>query len=274
MTDMLDEAALARAYQSGLACEKAGDKAGAVAAYRRVLEIDPEDRGGASVRLAALGEGPVPESAPPAYVALLFDQHAEAFDEMLVDQLGYHTPMELRERLRERGFAGCARLLDLGCGTGLAGQSLRDMAGHVTGVDLSEGMLAVAEEKAVYDALFVGDAEGFLAAACEEGDAPWDLIVATDVLPYVGALEGLFAAAAACLARGGALAVSTETLPETAFAGRGYCVGPKQRFAHAEPYLRATLATAGLVVDEIVPITVRHDEGRPIPGHLVFARKP
>jgi 2-polyprenyl-6-hydroxyphenyl methylase/3-demethylubiquinone-9 3-methyltransferase len=274
MTDAIDEAALAEAYERGLACEKAGDLAGAVAAFRRVLAIDPEDRGGAAVRLAALGEGPVPETAPPAYVALLFDQHAEAFDEMLVDQLGYHTPMELRERLRERGFAGCARLLDLGCGTGLTGQSLRDMAEHLTGVDLSEGMLAVADEKGVYDDLYVGDAEGFLMASAEEEGAVWDLIVATDVLPYVGALEGLFAAAAACLAPGGGLAVSTETLPEAAFEGRGYRVGPKQRFAHAEGYLRTTLTDAGLTVEEILPITVRHDEGAPIPGHLVFARKP
>jgi predicted TPR repeat methyltransferase len=266
--------ALAEAYNRGLAAEKAGDFDEAVAAYHAVLQIDPADRGGASVRLAALGRGAVPDKAPEAYVATLFDQHADVFDGMLVDQLGYHTPMELRERLRERGFTGAARLLDLGCGTGLSGESLRDMVGHATGVDLSEGMLDVAHEKEVYDDLYVGDAEGFLEAAIAEGAEPWDLIVATDVLPYIGRVEALFAGASACLASGGCLAFSTETLPDAAFAGRGFTVGPKQRFAHAEPYLRETLAAAGLAVEEVLPITVRHDEGQPIPGHLVFARKP
>ena len=269
-----DEDALAEAYERGLAAEKAGDIEAAVSAFADVLRIDPEDRGGASVRLAALGRGAVPDKAPEAYVATLFDQHAEVFDGMLVDQLGYHTPMELRERLRERGFVGAGRLLDLGCGTGLSGESLRDMVGHATGVDLSEGMLGVADEKEVYDDLYVGDAEGFLEAAVEEGAEPWDLIVATDVLPYIGRVEALFAAASACLAPGGCLAFSTETLPEAMFGGRGFTVGPKQRFAHAEPYLRSTLEAAGLAVEEVLPIVVRHDEGLPIPGHLVFARKP
>lgn len=273
MSEQDDDEALAEAYERGLACEKAGDISGAVAAYADVLRLDPADHGGVAVRLAALGEGPVPITASPAYVATLFDQHAEAFDEMLVEQLGYHTPMELREQLRLRGVTSVARLLDLGCGTGLTGESLRAMADHITGVDLSEGMLAMADEKGAYDELFVGDAEGFLLASADEGSAPWDLIVATDVLPYIGALEGLLQAASACMAPQGLLAVSTETLPEAVFAGRGYMVGPKQRFAHAEPYLRDCLAEAGLVAEALLPITVRHDEGAPIPGHLVFARK-
>lgn len=270
----IEDDALAEAYNRGLSAEKAGDIEAAVAAYESVLQIDPSDRGGVSVRLAALGRGPVPERAPEAYVATLFDQHAEVFDAMLVEQLGYHTPMELRERLRERGFTGAARLLDLGCGTGLSGESLRDMVGHATGVDLSEGMLDIAHEKEVYDDLYVGDAEGFLEAAAEDGTEPWDLIVATDVLPYVGRVEPLFAGAAACLAPGGCFAFSTETLPDAAFGGRDYMVGAKQRFAHAEHYLRRTLGEAGLAVEEVLPITVRHDEGAPIAGHLVFARKP
>jgi predicted TPR repeat methyltransferase len=148
------------------------------------------------------------------------------------------------------------------------------MVGHATGVDLSEGMLDIAHEKGVYDDLYVGDAEGFLEAAVADGAEPWDLIVATDVMPYIGRVDGLFAAAAACLAPGGCVAFSTETLPDEAFGGQGYTVGPKQRFAHAEDYLRASLASAGLAVETVLAITVRHDEGAPIPGHLVFARKP
>ena len=74
-------------------------------------------------------------------MATLFDQCAERFDEMLVEQLGYSVPMALRQRLAELAPGPYARMLDLGCGTGLTGASLADMAGEITGVDLAEGML-------------------------------------------------------------------------------------------------------------------------------------
>lgn len=262
--------ALADAYNDGLARERRGDIPGAVAAYRRALALDPADPGGVSIRLAALGQGVVPERAPAAYVAALFDQTAEAFDGMLVEQLGYSVPMMIREMLEKHGVAPAARLLDLGCGTGLTGESLEDWAGHLTGVDLSEGMIEIADEKEVYDALFIGDAEGFLAAA--DGET-WDLITATDVVPYLGALEGFMTGIAARLAPGGHAVFSTETLADLAFAGSDYVVGAKHRFAHRADYLRRLMAGAGLAELSCEDIVVRYDEGIPVPGHLVLARR-
>lgn len=262
------DAALEAAYERGLTCERAGDADGAAEAFREVLRLDPQDRGGAAVRLAALGLGPQPDRAPPAYVATLFDQNAELFDLMLVERLGYHAPLELREMLEARGRTRLGRLLDLGCGTGLAGESLEDMAEHLTGVDLSEGMIAVAHEKEVYHDLYIGDAEGFLAAA--EGQT-WDAVVATDVLPYLGDVAPLFALAAQRLSQGGLFAFSTESAPETAFEGRAWIVGPHQRFAHAPQPLRAVLEAAGFGAIEMLPIVVRHEEGAPVPGLMVLA---
>jgi predicted TPR repeat methyltransferase len=257
---------LALAYNRGLAAEKRGDLDAAETAYREVLRLDPEDHGGASVRLAAIGRGAVPDKAPDAYVATLFDQCAEQFDDILVEQLGYHVPMMLRQRLGEVAPGPYGRTLDLGCGTGLTGVSLADMAGEITGVDLAEGMLEQADERGVYGDLYVGEAVGFLDGADE---APWDLLTATDVLPYLGALEGFFAGAARCLRAGGVLAVSTETLPGMA---DDYTVGPKHRFAHSEGYLRRLMAETGFRPLECAPITVRYDDGAPVPGLLVVAR--
>ncbi|MGF1658026.1 MAG: methyltransferase domain-containing protein [Rubrimonas sp.] len=266
--DLEPLAALEAAYERGLAAERAGDRETAAAAFREVLSLDPEDRGGASVRLASLGCGPAPDRAPPAYVATLFDQNAELFDLMLVERLGYHAPLQLREMLEARGRTRLGRLLDLGCGTGLAGESLEDMAEHLTGVDLSEGMIAVAHEKEVYHDLYVGDAEGFLEGA--EGER-WDAIVATDVLPYLGEVAPLFALAGRRLNPGGLFAFSTESAPEAAFGDRGWVVGPHQRFAHAPGPLQAALEAAGFGGVEMLPIVVRHEQGAPVPGLMVLA---
>jgi predicted TPR repeat methyltransferase len=50
-------------------------------------------------------------------------------------------------------------------------------------------------------------------------------------------------------------------------------VGPHQRFANAEAYVRKTLSASGFEIVEIRDITVRLEDGAPIAGHLVAARK-
>ena len=267
---MVDDDPLAEAYNRGLALEKAGDREGAAKAYAEVLVLDPADHGGVAVRLAAMGAGPVPESASEAYVATLFDQNAASFDDMLVDQLGYAVPMLVRERLGDLGLTGpFPRLLDLGCGTGLTGVSMADLAGEITGVDLSEQMLDEAHERDCYDALYIAEAVAFLA---ESGEGPWDLIAATDVLPYMGALEAFFEAARREIRPGGLLVYSCETLHEDVLAGQSYTVGPKHRFAHDPAYL-ARLMAPGFEVLHDEAITVRYDEGAPVPGYLIIARR-
>jgi len=266
----IDEEALAEAYNRALALEKAGDFDAAALAYAEVLSLDPEDHGGAAVRLASMGRGATPPKAPDAYVTTLFDQHAEVFDDVLVEQLGYCVPLMLRQKLAERGLGPFDRALDLGCGTGLTGGALRDTASHLTGIDLSEGMVEMADERGVYDELYVGEIVDFLG---DIDEAPWDLIAATDVLPYLGALDDFFAGAARCSRPAAILAFSSETLPEETFSGRSFMVGPHQRFAHQEAYLRSGLDEAGFDWIDAELITVRYEEGEPIRGHLVIARR-
>lgn len=264
------EDALAEAYERALALEKAGRLDEAATAYRQVLDLDPADHAGASVRLAAIGRGAVPAKAPDAYVATLFDQHADVFDVMLVERLGYSVPLQLRQIFLDRELGPFGRMLDLGCGTGLSGEALRDRAKHITGVDISENMVEIAHDKDVYDALYVAEAVKFLN---DTEDGHWDLIVATDVLPYLGDVDELFSGAAARLSAGGLFAFSTETLPAEMLGGSPFTVGPKQRFAHAEAYVRERLGFHGFDCLLMAPIVVRYDEGEAIGGHLVVARR-
>jgi predicted TPR repeat methyltransferase len=92
-------------------------------------------------------------------------------------------------------------------------------------------------------------------------------VVATDVWPYLGDLAPFAAAAARCIVPGGHLVASTER------AGAGWRVTGTQRFAHAPDYVRATLAAAGLETLAVEPVTVREEDGEPVPGDLVLARR-
>lgn len=277
-------APLAEAYARALALEKAGDADAAVAAWHEVLALDPADRGGAAVRLAALGRGEAPGKAPDAYVALLFDQHADAFDDILVDQLGYAAPDLARERVEEIAPGRREKMLDLGCGTGLAGLAFADMTDRITGVDLSERMLEQTDARELYEALYLGEAVAFLTADATEGeedddpefDSPWDLIVATDVLPYLGDPAPLLAGCARHMPPGGLLVFTTETLAEEAFAAAGnrdWIVGANQRFAHRGAAMVRALEDAGFAPLSMELFTVRTNEGRPEPGHMIVARR-
>jgi predicted TPR repeat methyltransferase len=272
--DATQDEALAEAYNRGLELQRSGDLEGAEEAFRLALALDPEDTGGVSIRLAAIGAELAPEKMPDAYVSTLFDQHADVFDEILVDGLGYCVPLLLRELIGRLKIGPFDRLLDLGCGTGLTGMALADCTEHRTGVDLSERIVELAFDRQVYDDLYVGEAVEFL-KEFEDDDGvreKWNLVAATDVFPYLGAVEPFLQAAADRLAPRGYLAFSTETLDEKVLEGRSYMVGPKNRFAQGENYIRSALNSAGFEILAMDPITVRQEDGYPVPGHLAVAR--
>jgi len=270
---MIDEEKLEQLYEMALAFEKSGDVDKAADAYRQMLECDEQDHAGAAVRLAAMERGPTPTGAPTAYVATLFDQHAEVFDLILVDELGYDVPSQLRNHLDEiSGARIFTHLLDLGCGTGLCAEALEDKALRKSGVDLAENMIAVAHEKGNYDQLWVGDIEKFLRER-EKDEEKWDLITAADVLPYMGDIEGFFKLVSAHLEIGGIFAFSSEILAPEQFGSAPYKVGPGKRFAHQSFYLEEALSQAGLTLIQAHDIVVRQERGEDVSGQLFFSSK-
>ena len=128
-------------------------------------------------------------------------------------------------------------VLDLGCGTGLAGAEFRPLARRQTGVDLSPAMLALASGGGVYDELQQAEIVRFLQETAER----FDLIVAADVLNYFGGLSPVFTGIACVLRPGGHCAVTLE-------AGKGadYRLRGMRRYQHAGEYVQRTAATARL----------------------------
>ena len=245
------------------ALDDTGDTEAARNHYVEYLRLADIDIMGAEIRLALLGAAPMPERLPDAYVKTLFDQYAGRFDDSLLNKLGYSAPLQLQglvERLRPVDWQA-ARALDLGCGTGLAGEAFRLHCAHLSGIDLSPKMLKQAARKNVYDDLRECDALSALTADA----GPFELIVAADVLGYVGALEDLFAAVARTLAAKGLFVFSVEMSP-----AEDVILREQHRYAHSAAYIRRLAAANGLEVRILEQTSCRREKGIAVP-HLVCA---
>jgi predicted TPR repeat methyltransferase len=159
-------------------------------------------------------------------------------------------------------------MLDLGCGTGLAGKVFRPFAAQLVGVDLSPAMIARAQAKGDYDRLVVGNLASFLAEAIAN-NTKYDLVVAADVFVYINDLAPVVAAIAGVLAPGGTVAFTVET-----HSSGGVELLPTLRFAHGASYLRDVIAGAALKPIVLETATIRTEKGAPVNGLVVVAGLP
>ena len=247
----------------GQARERLGDADAAIAAYGCALACDSQDVLGASLALARLRVAETPAAASPAYVARLFDQYAARFEEHLVEGLDYRAPALLHDAVAELCARTdrpmhFARALDLGCGTGLAGAEFRGCSDYLEGVDLSAGMITQARAKGIYDALHVGEVGEHLRSS---PDRSFDLILAGDVLVYIGDLAPLFMQIARVLARGGLFAFTAES-----HDGEGYIIDDETRYAHSQEYIEAMAREAGVSVLLLNAASTRRNKGVAVPG--------
>jgi predicted TPR repeat methyltransferase len=252
----------------GEAREALGDRAGAIEAFRQALGADGEDRQGAAVRLARLGALP-PVAMPTAYIRALFDSYAATFDDALVRGLGYRGPELLMDALeRSRVPARFGSVLDLGCGTGLAGLAVKPRSRRLVGVDLSPRMLAAARAKGVYDRLVEAECMTFLREEAVAG-ARYDLILAADVFIYFHELAQVPRFALPVMAPGGLIAFSVET-----HDGDDVLLRDTLRYAHGEAHVRHAIDTGGLELVRLDRVSSRSEKGLPVPGLVVVARAP
>jgi len=247
--------------------ERLADRAGAIEAFGKARAADPDDRQGAALHLARLGAAEAATAMPAAYVRALFDHYAPDFDRALLQGLGYRAPALLRDAVARvaGGSPQFSSMLDLGCGTGLAGAAFRTCVAELIGVDLSPAMVAQARAKHLYDRLDVLDLLEFLRRDAE-GGRRHALIVAADVFTYVADLVPVFDAVRAVLAPAGLFAFTVETHP-----GSGVVLGEELRYAHASATVQAALAAAHLQPCILEAASTRTEKGVPVPGLLVVA---
>lgn len=216
------------------------NKAKALMNFKHALAQSPNNKTAAYL-VQALNPEPKnaengPKQAPVEYVRNLFDQYAEYYNQHVQNMLEYRLPFLLRDALghylNNKLYAG--RVLDLGCGTGLCGIYFRDLALELTGVDISDKMIAQAQLLQGYDQLEVSEIEEYLSKKIlerdelqnrnpnqnsggsenSEEDSKWDLIIAGDVLVYFGNLASIFEKIKMNLKTKGHFIFSIETLLE------------------------------------------------------------
>jgi len=242
-------------FQLGCAWLEAGEPEKALESFDALEEGTVADM---AAKIAEARAMQAAQRSNPRYVRHLFDQFSADYDVRMRGSLSYRAPEILRELAslvlpRQGGLA----ILDLGCGTGLAGLVFKDMAERLDGVDLSPAMIAKAQSLRIYDELKVGDIETGLTAFARA----YDLILAADTIVYLGDLAALLSDVAARLEPDGMFLFTAEKKD-----GGGFELGPKRRWRHSESYLREAAAHASLEICGLMECSPRMEAGMPVDG--------
>ncbi len=262
----LDPASQAASYALGCAWLEAGEAERAQEILIPIAMGDGAFRDSASAQLQHAENMKHLNRSPPGYIRHLFDQFSANYDRNMVQDLRYSAPAVLRSLadMLLAGVDGPRDVLDLGCGTGLAGEAFKALSRRLDGVDLSPLMVERAKARSIYDALFVADIETFL----EHSVRRYDLLIAADTLVYFGDLSRVFSAAQLCLTQGGHFLFTVEKQGEDRFA-----LGPRRRFRHSGEYVRAEAERASLECVGMLDCVPRIEAGQPVNGLAVALRK-
>ncbi len=198
----------------------------------------------------------------------------EAGYDALVDRYGTWadaTVDEGRDRLMAELTARLpegARVLDLGCGSGLPSTRILAERYAVTGIDLSAGQLAAARRNVPHAAFVQGDI-----ATIELPAGSWDAVTAFYSLTHVPRSEhaAVFDRVGRWLVPGGLFVATLGARDDPDWTGEW--LGRPMFFSSHDPDTnRSLLAAAGfeLLVDEL--IETLEPEG-PVPFHWVLARR-
>jgi predicted TPR repeat methyltransferase len=254
----------ARAYCSmGNALKYQGKLAEAAACFEKAVELDPENSS-AKHHLAAV-TGRTTEAPPQEYIRKVFDHYSPKFERHVVETLHYKIPSLLRQNFHTivKNDLHFKNVIDLGCGTGLAGIEFRLNADRLSGIDISPKIVEEAKKKHVYDILRVADIIEFL----NDTDEKYDLFIATDVFVYSGNLKGIFESVQNCSLSGAYFLFSTENC-----AGNEYILRPTGRYAHSRTYIQSLAKEYGFVIEMCQAAGVRKEHGQWIMGDIFILK--
>lgn len=203
--------------------------------------------------------GKVDEANDVIYVKHLFDNFAETYESTLKKL----TPLIIN-RFNELYAPIKGKILDLGCGTGLAAEKLKNQDNIFVGVDVAEKMLAVAERKNLYQKLYKTDIVSFLQ---NDNSACYDFVLAFDVLCYIGDLMPIFK-----LLKQTKISFSVELATEN--HDEDYYISVSGRYKHKKAYIQRLLNELGFSDIKMHELAIRQENGKDVQGLLVVAETP
>src|SRR6266566_3344821 len=251
-------------YDFGEICQCVGRRAEALAAYQKYFDAHPEDAEIEHLLMALRDDTPPPRSSDRA-IQQIYKGFAASYEARMLEDLKYQGPERLSEGISSViGEAAGLAVLDLGCGSGLAGMRLKKWAGQMVGVDLAPEMLALAAKREIYDRLEVGEITQWLENTAER----FDLIASCDCIIYFGDLHHITAAAAKRLNPGGIFALSMERGPKYPFH-----LTDTGRYEHHHDHVREVAAAAGMAVGSMQEAFLRMEYGSPVTGLYAVLKK-
>lgn len=194
----------------------------------RAVKANPKDPV-SQFMLEAFKGSPKAAANCPAYVKQLFDNYALNYESHLNATLKNTLPQHCARLLHQLECFSIKSALDLGCGTGLSGIILRELCQDLTGVDIAPKMIEQARLKGIYD-LLVSDE---LLVYLRNLQKKFQLMLATDVLPYFGELDELFKLIKEHLSSDGLFVFSTEIHHDAPWH-----LQTNARFAHQPEYIQ------------------------------------
>jgi predicted TPR repeat methyltransferase len=251
-------------YDLGEMSEMVGKRDGARAAYEKYIEFKPDD---AEIKhiLVALRDEPAPPRMPNVALEQMYADFSRTFEKNVIDELGYKAPQQVRELIDPLlGDRQNLAVLDLGCGTGLAGVQFKPRAARLIGVDISPEMVELARARGLYDRLDVAEITEWLARCSER----FELIVCCDCLIYFGDLRQVLLPVAQMLCPRGLFAFTLER-------GEQYPhrLADSGRYTHHADHVREVAAEAKLNVARLEEAFLREEYGTPLTGLFVVLEK-
>lgn len=118
-----------------------------------------------------------------------YTQFAQDYNSILVGKWNYSLHINVSERLHQHvghAKAEAATVLDVGSGSGLVGKELKRLGfQHVTGVDVVQEMVAVANATGAYERVVATDVEGIL-APMSFLNSSFDAVLCVGTAGYLG----------------------------------------------------------------------------------------
>lgn len=258
--------------RSGIIAHKMGDKDMARARFMAGLALKPNDP--VLLHFVSLSETYTPKSLPDAFIAERNNQLAANYETEMIGN-NYRIPGLLRQavmKIRPRidpsrpNPQKLSSVLDLGCGTGMIGIMLSDVAVLLKGVDLSVQMLRSAQLKGVYTEFDVIAAD----KALTEETRHYELITAAGLMAYIGDVAEFAKKLLGRLQPGGVVIFDFEAVSDTTT----YRLTEEGLFIHNADYVKQSLEKTGFEIAAFDAEVLWRQNGREHKGYLVTATKP